>query len=743
MAYSSSYQLPSFNPTGIVGVVSQIQTGTAGAQVGTVASTPTSNAQTINQEIAAYYSSQGVNKGMSSEKTMDEFYKSLPDSYDARMRPGSTRATAATDIQDTMRAIAMGTSSIPNVIDGQDIEQWTNQFSQGNYSSDVLSQLTGEKGSVLPNGRPQQGFFAYIGDGKYQLTMDGLSWAASMDVQGQSVYRKEEHKRIAEEKQEVANLANTGTSSTHQGGQRIRDPNTGELVNSGGPANSAKAAEDKAKQEAEAGKQAAGVGGPTGDTGDPTGAPGESGNTGDSAAAKDLYKRNEEYLGNLDAVRKELQGRRIDVASKILELKNSGDPFGELPGLEDQLADIDSNIEGLTEEEGKTQIINQKIKDGKFGLDDLKNVLTAVGAGVSIWDAFKGTDDININVGNQLKENLAAMTDKDLRGDMKQAQYEDQPEFGYMEQLAKHQEMFGDPTVDVFGGEQGDRMESEYNLAKLTDDDLTKEEFMGNWIRENPDDPYAQELNQKFSAMGQIGRATEEYGQIGRDETLRNVGEASRFYQSKEAGGLGYTAEQFRSPDMQKSIDYALGRAFGKEATDLRERRYEEFQKGGVLGEETLSALQQSAFKGVDPSLQAQTKFGGGGLAKAVLGTEMATRQRRREGEGDLLQTLQAERAYAPALAGIMQANTPDPLTIMGVNSVSPGAGASVYGQAGEIGTAMYDPTNAYSSSTQQQSLMADMFNQQYGAGLGEQIGDIAEGMGTMKKSIDELLGNA
>ena len=90
-----------------------------------------------------------------------------------------------------------------------------------------------------------------------------------------------------------------------------------------------------------------------------------------------------------------------------------------------------------------------------------------------------------------------------------------------------------------------------------------------------------------------------------------------------------------------------------------------------------------------------------------------------------------------------MQASTPDPLTVMVVNAVSPGAGSDVYARSGQQGTAMYDPTGAYSASSQQQALMAEMFNQQYGPNLGEQIGDIAEGMGSMKDSIDDLLGNA
>ena len=703
MAKYGSYNITTFPITNIPSI------STGGDRYGEP-EPPVSDQASIEQQLEQFFGS-----------AQDQAGKYFATGDNTRWRPGTGSDTAIQDYQDLMRAIAMGKSSIPNVIEEAQLYDFDSTYQQGAFRPKTSFKpspdgktLVVDKIESTADQLLEQGFIQSLGDGKYGLTLHGMSSVAAHDIRAISTYRKQERQKIETEKAAVQNQAGSGGTTT--GVSRTRNPD-GTLTNTGrGQSHTEIDAINKAKEEAASGK-----GDPGGTGQHPTG------NTGDSEEGRNAIRLNQDYLKELDKNYEELAKERADPNTTPERRK-----------------EIDADIAELDKERERTNNIIGNIKEGKFGIDDLKDVISAVGAGVSIWDAFKGTDDINIDIGQQLKDNLAALTDPDLRADMKQAQYEDQPEYGYMDQLAKYGEMFGDPTVEVFGDDQhGTRMTNEFNQARLQDPDLTKEQFLRDWMRQNPNDPLAGELNQKFSAMGQIERATKEYGQIGRDETVANVDAAMKFYQPKDAGGYGFTAEGLRAPDVQKSVDYALGRAFGKEATDLRQRRYEEFQKGGVLGEETLSDLQQSAFKGVDPSLQAQTKFGGGGLAKALLGTEMATRERRREGEGDLLQVLQAERAYAPALSGIMQASTPDPLTVMGVNAVSPGAGSDVYARSGQQGTAMYDPTGAYSASSQQQALMAEMFNQQYGPNLGEQIGDIAEGMGSMKDSIDDLLGNA
>lgn len=379
----------------------------------------------------------------------------------------------------------------------------------------------------------------------------------------------------------------------------------------------------------------------------------------------------------------------------------------------------------------------------KWSLKDLAYIFTAAAAGVNIWETIErlnAEDDPALDYREELRKAVEANTDKYTRELILNAAYGDQSALADLENITRYGNQFGSLASDMFNDEQfGEFFEQDYQtfLKELGEqvhpeghpqagqpiydpDEYDRDRYLREFARDNPTHEAAQLINESISRLGQLKRSSNELAELDRSLMRSGYEDAAKFYKPSEEGGWGFEPDDFRTGEQKTLLDYAMG---------LTEDTYERYQQGGELEPDTLRKLSADALTSVDPALQAQQYFGGGGIAKSVLNTSEAKRKRMFEDEA----------AFASALGATSKMTsgmTVDASQALGLTG--PGGWNAASGQL-ETGAQGFDygSTDFYSGILANNMGIAQANAAKDPASTGYM--DIAESLKTLQETVDQL----
>ena len=379
----------------------------------------------------------------------------------------------------------------------------------------------------------------------------------------------------------------------------------------------------------------------------------------------------------------------------------------------------------------------------KWSLKDLAYIFTAAAAGVDIWETIErlnAEDDPALNYKEELRDVIEANTDPYTRELILNAAYGDQSALADLENITRYGNQFGSLASDMFNDEQfGEFFEQDYQtfLKELAQhvhprghpqagqpvydpDDYDRDRYLREFARDNPTHEAAQLINESISRLGQLKRSSKELAELDRSLMRSGYEDAAKFYKPSEEGGWGFEPDDFRTGEQKTLLDYAMG---------LTEDTYERYQQRGELEPDTLRKLSADALTSVDPALQAQQYFGGGGIAKSVLNTSEAKRKRMFEDEAAFASALGATNKMTSGM-------TVDPAGALGL--VGQGGWNTASGQL-ETGAQGFD----YGSTDFYSGILANnMGIAQANAAkdpLSRQIADTAQNVNTIHETLERL----
>ena len=375
-------------------------------------------------------------------------------------------------------------------------------------------------------------------------------------------------------------------------------------------------------------------------------------------------------------------------------------------------------------------------------LENLTMLVLALGAGTSIAETIDGMvngDEIEkVNAIDQLTENVNAITNEENRQKIMNANFGDQAQLSDLENLSAYNNQFGSLSSDMFNGQYGQQLEASYQEFLKSNPGIDRDQFLTEYARTNPVSPISQEINARMRRMGQLNRGASEFGQIDRNTIVEGFQDASKFYKPTGQGGYGFKPTDFRSQEQNQVVNNALGLMNGPESQLLRRKAMERVEQGGQLGTGTLRDITANALTGVDPSLQAQPYLRTGGLAKSILNTEEAQRRRQFENENSLFSILQGDRAYAPAVSGIVNTGNVDPVNALGLAGKNSSTNANNAYITNPTTGLNYDPTSSYFGSVGAQNTNIDIANSTQ-PGMGQNITDLGLGLNNLNTSLNNL----
>ena len=402
--------------------------------------------------------------------------------------------------------------------------------------------------------------------------------------------------------------------------------------------------------------------------------------------------------------------------------------------------------------------------DSLFTLENMTMLLLAASAGVSIAetvDKILNSDDIEkLDVQQTILESTKAATNPEVAELILNASFRDQAALRDLENLTRYGNQFGSLSNDLFNDKKyGEFFGTEYDeflnqLAETragpnaTEEEIAsakewaannydRDRFLTEFLKANPTHEASGIINDSLSRMGQLKRSSGEIADIDRAITRDGYSEAAKFYQPESEGGYGFSPEQFRSDEQNGLIDHAMGLAIGPEATGLRQGQWERVQTKGELEEDTMRDITANAMSSVSPELQAQQNFGGGGIAKAILNTSNAKRDRLMEDESSLFKTLTGDRQYAPQLGSYLNQSTVDPARAMGLaGQGATTAGQNIYNSDPTSGM-NYDPTSGYYASIIGQNSNIDQANKMQPS-LSDQLRDLSQDFTDFKEATEK-----
>jgi hypothetical protein len=429
-----------------------------------------------------------------------------------------------------------------------------------------------------------------------------------------------------------------------------------------------------------------------------------------------------------------------------------------------QLATLTSQLsasEGTPEYYGNLQAINTlnqfsldsgkilALKDEKdeedediLTLENLAMLTIALGQGVGLAESIDGIvngDEIEkVSAIDQLTENVNAITNEENRQKIMNANFGDQAQLSDLENLSAYNNQFGSLSSDMFNGQYGQQLEASYQEFLKSNPGIDRDQFLTEYARANPVSPISQEINARMSRMGQLTRGASEFGQIDRNTIVEGFQDASKFYKPTGQGGYGFKPTDFRSQEQNQVVNNALGLMNGPESQLLRRKAMERVEQGGQLGQGTLRDITANALTGVDPSLQAQPYLRTGGLAKSILNTEEAQRKRQFENENSLYTILQGDRAFAPAVSGVVNTGNVDPVNALGLAGKNSSTNANNAYITNPTTGLNYDPTSGYFGSVSAQNTNIDIANSTQ-PGMGQNITDLGLGLNNLNTSLNNL----
>ena len=395
-----------------------------------------------------------------------------------------------------------------------------------------------------------------------------------------------------------------------------------------------------------------------------------------------------------------------------------------------------------------TQLVSQldqrkKNKDGeedeegehKWSLKNIGLLVGTIGAGVAVADGVMGLfedDDISeVDATAEIRKAVQASTDPETADAIINAGYRDQPRISDLENLANYRNQFGSLTNDMFNSDSGGALEDAYQAFKVNNPTIGRDQFLVEYARNDPTNPISQDINDRLSRMGQTDRTARTLAGIDRDMTREGFNEARKFYQPTADGGYGFTPQDFRTSEQQRVIDSAFGLVDSAEGQLLKNSISNRVRSQGELGTDTLRQITGQALTSVDPSLQNQSYLSSGGLARSVINTEQAQRNRLRQDESALSGLLGQEQNFMGTLNNVVASNTVDPVSAFGLKGSNNQLANQIY-STNPTNSLGYDPTSAYFSSItglNNNIAQANMIQQNKGSQL--------EGIGTNLQNLD------
>jgi hypothetical protein len=337
-------------------------------------------------------------------------------------------------------------------------------------------------------------------------------------------------------------------------------------------------------------------------------------------------------------------------------------------------------------------MVQKAIEDeDKFTMQDLALLTLSAGAGMNIWGEvdrmLNGDDDAQSkSFTEQFLERTDLMTSPEVRQKVINASYGDQSALRDLEGLSSFGSTFGSLSNDMFNGQYGSALETAYKEFIGAKDangnpinaQIDRDQFLVEWARQNPTNPISQEIQQKISRVGQLERSSRELGQIDRTLIKEGFQDASNFYKPEAMGGMGFSPQDFRSPEQNDVVNQAMGLVNDPSQQLLEQRLTDRVNSNGRLDQATLRTITDDAL-GSTGYFADQPYLKGGGASQSILNTGQEMDRRMSRDENSLFSLLQGQRQYMPNASTIVNQNTVDPIRALGLSGSNTNTANNMY----------------------------------------------------------------
>jgi len=346
-------------------------------------------------------------------------------------------------------------------------------------------------------------------------------------------------------------------------------------------------------------------------------------------------------------------------------------------------------------------------------------------AGVDLWDTWFGDDDQAPS--SDPVQNMKDMTRayNEVLPEVVDTQRNIQPQMTDIEGFQRYQELFGDPTAEMF--DKYPELADKFAQAKANDPNLTPSGWLQGYMQSNPTDPASRDLRGRIS-------------QVGAENQLLSsrLESASNLYRPEEEGGLGFVEDDFRSAGQKKIMGLA-DRMMGDENNSmLRESIYGELAKGGDHSDTYFQAQRDKFLGGMAPSLAKQGGLLAGGpqrFARQMTGDYERTLQNRQT------QAMNYEAQQANklgSLSNLVNANTVSPTSVYGLNTGAQQVSQDYNRTGRPSGALLADPTTGYGAGVAQQNYASDLLNYANDPSLSTKLGETQVTTGNVMDMIED-----
>ena len=356
------------------------------------------------------------------------------------------------------------------------------------------------------------------------------------------------------------------------------------------------------------------------------------------------------------------------------------------------------------------QQLDTKVKDketgeekDKWSLKDIGLVLSLVASGLSLGDSitklFEDDDISEIDVGEEMRKAIELQTDPEIADQMINSAYRDMPRLTDLENLSAFRNQFGSFAGEYFNDPNiGEELESLYQDFIIDNPDVSRDQFLMEFANANPTDPLSQKIQYDSSRMGQLARTTSQLRDINLRDTITGFNQARDFYKPLNEGGMGFRPDDFRSQEQKDITAKAMGLVNNPDMQLLKDSIGRRVRNQGRLETDELRDITNASLTSVDPSLQNQAYLRSGGLARSILNTSSAMRNRLTADESAYGRLLGEDRANVTTANNVIASNTINPAEAFGLEGTNTSLANQIY-TTNPTNSLNYDPTSQYFSS--------------------------------------------
>lgn len=355
------------------------------------------------------------------------------------------------------------------------------------------------------------------------------------------------------------------------------------------------------------------------------------------------------------------------------------------------------------------QQLNTKVKneDGeeedKWGLKEIGMILTLTASGLTLGDSlvklFEDDDIAPIDVKEELYKAIELQTSPEFADKMINASFRDMPRITDLENLANYRNQFGSLSNEIFNDPNyGGVMEEAYQAFLVDNPGVNRDQFLAEFSEANPTSPISQKIQYDMSRMGQLEKSSNALFNINTNQTMAGFENARNFYKPLNEGGMGFRPDDFRSQEQKDITASAMGLVNNPDMQMLKDSVGRRVRQQGKLGTDELRDITGSALTSVDPSLQNQAYLRSGGLARSILNTSGAMRNRLIADENQYASLMGEDRSNITTANNVIASNTINPAEAFGLKGTNTNLANQIYGSNPTQGL-NYDPTSQYFSS--------------------------------------------